>query len=106
MSDFHDRLTNLVNQSSKGDSRALDALCRELEPHLMRMVRRAIHTGRGSSAFERKIMQVVSLLTPPDRQAGGVGSDHLAATVAKCLARSMARRILGLNRCGKDTLPS
>ena len=83
-------LEALAERVSAGDDRARSHLCASLEPHLERIVRRALERGDPSSSIVRKIAAAA-------RRLGGErqGSGELAGLVAENLKRTIVNRLWG-----------
>jgi hypothetical protein len=73
----------LADRAGLGDASAKVQLRRELEPELVRIVRRVIQNGAGSSALDCRIRAVADSLGLDARAAAGEDGEFLVRQVAQ-----------------------
>jgi hypothetical protein len=83
---FDQDLNDLASRAGQGENEAAEALCRALQPHLARIVRRTLRGPAASSTLTRRILEEAD-------QATLIQRDQLASQVAGRLSESLTNRL-------------
>ena len=83
MSSFDHDLRHLAARAGRGDQLAKAELERELEPHMYRIVRRAMRTNAGDSALTERVRAAARRLSRDDSGH----PEQLVNQIAECVAK-------------------
>ncbi len=93
MSYFTNDLHHLAARACTGDAGAAVALRRELQPHMLRIVRRALRSTTGASALTERIRAAVDRLSGDVPAHRPTDSARLVRRVAHDICDSLIGRI-------------
>lgn len=93
MSYVGNNLHQLAARARTGDAGAAVALRRELEPHMLHIVRRAMRSTTGPSAVTRRVREALGRLSGGKVDQMGSDPDHLLYRVADDLCESLIGRL-------------
>jgi hypothetical protein len=97
MSSFDHDLRHLAARAGRGDQLAKAELERELEPHMYRIVRRAMRTTAGDSALTERVRAAARRLSRDDSGH----PEQLVNQIADNLRESIVRRVEGRRAGGQ-----
>ena len=104
MRDDTNELRRLAERVTRGNPGAAENFLSEIEPQVVRMVRRAMRAGAADTPFNRLVAAEARALAPRD---AGTDPEELAGRIARRVCRAMIAR-LGPNAAravpGRDTL--
>jgi hypothetical protein len=83
---MNDVLEGLVERAEAGDPSAQTELYRQLEPQMVRIVRRVVRHGAGVSSIDRRIQREAYRIGLDARAAQSADGDRLIRKVARCLS--------------------
>ncbi len=86
-------LHQLAARARTGDAGAAVALRRELEPHMLHIVRRAMRSTTGPSAVTRRVWEALNRLSGGSADQPGTDSERLLHRVADDICASLLGRL-------------
>lgn len=93
MSYFANDLHHLAARACTGDAGAVVALRRELQPHVQRIVRRAMRSTAGPSALTQRIQAAVHRLSGDNPGQSAADPERLVHRVAHDICESLIGRV-------------
>ena len=93
MSYFGNDLHQLAAQARTGDAGAVVALRRELQPHMLRIVRRAMRSTTGPSAVTQRVRAALDRLSGGNPGQPGGDAERLVHRVAHDICESLIGRM-------------